>query len=168
MAIADETTLRIVLYEGEGAAALDAGDRGATVTALLEQGYAVTCAGAGAVAPADDSALLVLGRFENGQAPEAEDANGAVTVAFRDITGLDSEGITALVATERASTQSAKHGDWKPWFPVIELFNFPFFHFFQSSFNLSISFVSIPFVIIFIVPPTDGNANLDAPSPRCT
>ena len=66
-------------------------------------GYAVTCAGAGAVAPADDSALLVLGRFENGQAPEAEDANGAVTVAFRDITGLDSEGITALVETERAS-----------------------------------------------------------------
>ena len=50
MAIADETTLRIVLYEGEGAASLDAGDRGATVTALLEQGYAVTCAGAGAVA----------------------------------------------------------------------------------------------------------------------
>ena len=72
MAIADETTLRIVLYEGEGAASLNAADRGATVTALLEQGYAVTCAGAGAVAPADDSALLVLGRFENGQAPEAE------------------------------------------------------------------------------------------------
>ena len=49
MAIADETTLRIVLYEGEGAASLNAADRGATVTALLEQGYAVTCAGAGAV-----------------------------------------------------------------------------------------------------------------------
>ena len=57
MAIADETTLRIVLYEGEGAASLNAADRGATVTALLEQGYAVTCAGAGAVAPADDSAF---------------------------------------------------------------------------------------------------------------
>ena len=62
----------------------------------------------------------MLGRFENGQAPEAEDANGAVTVAFRDITGLDSEGITALVETERESTQSAKHGEWKPWFPVID------------------------------------------------
>ena len=37
MAIADETTLRIVLYEGEGAASLDAGDRGATVTALLSK-----------------------------------------------------------------------------------------------------------------------------------
>lgn len=120
MAITDETTLRIVLYEGEGAASLDAGDRGATVTALLEQGYAVTCAGAGAVAPADDSALLVLGQFENGQAPEAEDANGAVTVAFRDITGLNAEAVTALVEAERESTQSAKHGEWKPWFPVID------------------------------------------------
>ena len=50
MAIADETTLRIVLYEGEGAASLEASDRTATVSALLEQGYAVTCAGEGAVA----------------------------------------------------------------------------------------------------------------------
>jgi len=120
MAIADETTLRIVLYEGEGAAALEASDRSATVGALLDQGYAVTCAGSGAVAPADDSSLLVLGRFTNGKAPEAEDANGKVNVAFRDITGLKPDGITALVETERESTQSAKHGEWKPWFPVID------------------------------------------------
>ena len=120
MAIADETTLRIVLYEGEGAASLEASDRTATVSALLEQGYAVTCAGEGAVAPADESALLVLGRFADGKAPEAEDAAGNVSLAFRDITGLDPEGITALVETERESTQSAKHGEWKPWFPVID------------------------------------------------
>ena len=120
MAIADETTLRIVLYEGEGAATLDAAERGSTLMALLEKGYAVTCAGAGAVAPADDSALLVLGRFENGQAPEAEDANGAVSIRFRDIDGLDAEGITTLVEEERESTQTARHGEWKPWFPVID------------------------------------------------
>ena len=120
MAIANETTLRIVLYEGEGAASLEASDRSATVGALLDQGYAVTCAGSGAVAPADDSSLLVLGRFTNGKAPEAEDANGKVNVAFRDITGLEPDDITALVETERESTQSAKHGEWKPWFPVID------------------------------------------------
>ena len=91
MAIADETTMRIVLYEGEGAASLEAPDRTATVAALLEQGYAVTCAGEGAVAPADDSSLLVLGRFADGKAPEAEDAAGNVSLAFRDITGLDPE-----------------------------------------------------------------------------
>ncbi len=120
MAIADETTLRIVLYEGEGAATLDATERGSTLAALLGKGYAITCAGEGAVAPADDSALLVLGRFENGKAPEAEDANGKVAIRFRDIDGLDSEGITALVETERASSNAAQHGEWKPWFPVID------------------------------------------------
>ena len=120
MAIADETTLRVVLYEGEGAATLDAAERVSTLTTLLEKGYAVTCAGEGAVAPADDSALLVLGRFENGQTPEAEDANGAVPIRFRDIDGLDAEGITALVEEERESTQTAQHGEWKPWFPVID------------------------------------------------
>ena len=120
MAIADETTLRIVLYEGEGAASLEASDRTATVSALLEQGYAVTCAGEGAVAPADDSSLLVLGRFSDSKAPEAEDAAGNVSIAFRDITGLDPDGVTALVETEREATQSAKHGEWKPWFPVID------------------------------------------------
>jgi len=120
MAIADETTLRIVLYEGAGAATLDAAERGSTLTALLGKGYAVTCTGKGAVAPADDSALLVLGRFENGQAPEAEDANGDVQIRFRDIDGLDAEGITTLVEEERASTNAAQHGEWKPWFPVID------------------------------------------------
>ncbi len=120
MAIADETTLRIVLYEGEGAATLDATERGSTLTALLGKGYAVTCTGKGAVAPADDSALLVLGRFENGQAPEAEDANGDVQIRFRDIDGLDAEGITTLVEEERESTNAAQHGEWKPWFPVID------------------------------------------------
>jgi Pyruvate/2-oxoacid:ferredoxin oxidoreductase delta subunit len=120
MAIADETTLRIVLYEGAGAATLDAAERVSTLTTLLEKGYAVTCAGEGAVAPADDSALLVLGRFENGQAPEAEDANGKVAIRFRDIDGLNSEGITALVETERESSNAAQHGEWKPWFPVID------------------------------------------------
>jgi len=120
MAIADETTLRIVLYEGAGAATLDATERTSTLTALLGKGYAVTCAGSGAVAPADDSALLVLGRFENGQTPEAEDANGAVPIRFRDIDGLDAVGITALVEEERTSTNAAQHGEWKPWFPVID------------------------------------------------
>ena len=120
MAIADETTLRIVLYEGEGAATLAASDRCSTLTALLEKGYAVTCIGDGAVAPADDSTLLVLGRFENGQAPEAEDANSKVQVRFRDINGLDADGVTTLVEQEREDTQTARHGEWKPWFPVID------------------------------------------------
>ena len=120
MAIADETTLRIVLYEGEGAATLAASERCSTLTALLEKGYAVTCAGEGLASTTDGSALRVLGRFENGQAPQGEDANGEVPVRFRDIDGLDADGVAALVEQEREATQSARHGDWKPWFPVID------------------------------------------------
>ena len=47
MAITEETTLRIVLYEGENAEALSAEERCASLTALLEKGYSVTCAGNG-------------------------------------------------------------------------------------------------------------------------
>ena len=120
MAIAEETTLRIILYEGDGAETLAAEERGSTLVALLEKGYAVTCAGDGAVSPADESSLLVLGRFRNGQVPEAEDVNGQVSIRFRDINGHNPEEITQLVEKERESSQAAKHGDWKPWFPVID------------------------------------------------
>ena len=120
MAIAEETTMRIILYEGEGAVRLSAQERGAALLALLEKGYAVTCAGDGAVSPADESSLLILGRFNNGQAPEAEDINGAVSIRFRDINGHNSEEITQLVEEERANSLAAKHGAWKPWFPVID------------------------------------------------
>ena len=120
MAIADETTLRIVLYEGEGAAVLEAEERCSTLTALLEKGYAVTCAGEGVASTTDGSTLLVLGRFENGQAPQGEDVNGEVPIRFRDIDGLDAEGVSVLVEQEREATQTARHGEWKPWFPVID------------------------------------------------
>ena len=120
MAIADETTLRVVLYEGEDAKVLSAEERCASLTALLEKGYSVTCAGNGEVAPADGSALLVLGRFENGNVPQGKDTNGQVPIRFRDIDGLDAVGVAALVEEEREASQSAKHGEWKPWFPVID------------------------------------------------
>ena len=86
MSIADETTLRVVLYEGEDAQALSAEERCASLTALLEKGYSVTCAGNGEVAPSDGSALLVLGRFENGNVPQGEDTNGQVPIRFRTST----------------------------------------------------------------------------------
>jgi Pyruvate/2-oxoacid:ferredoxin oxidoreductase delta subunit len=90
------------------------------MTALLEKGYAVTCVGNGSVTPADGSTLLVLGRFDNGNVPQGKDATGEVLIRFRDIDGLDAEEITALVEKERDESQSAKHGEWKPWFPVID------------------------------------------------
>src|SRR4029434_1927872 len=36
------------------------------------------------------------------------------------VTGFDSNRITAIVESVRAETNAAKHGEWKPWFPVID------------------------------------------------
>ena len=106
--------LRVVLYEGEGAQSLGAEDRFATLTSLLSRGFGVTSAsGERAVAPADKSPAVVIGRFA-GHVPEVE---GAMT---RDITGLNAMQIADLVETTRAEASAPKHGEWKPWFPVID------------------------------------------------
>jgi Pyruvate/2-oxoacid:ferredoxin oxidoreductase delta subunit len=116
MAIKDETTLRVVLHEGGGASTLEAGERFAAVAALLERGHAVSRTTAGhAVAPHRQGRLVVLGRFEGGQAPAPQDG-----VTFHDITGRDSQGIAGLVEQTREHVGAAKHGEWKPWFPVID------------------------------------------------
>jgi Pyruvate/2-oxoacid:ferredoxin oxidoreductase delta subunit len=120
MSLKDQSTLRVVLYEGEGAQSLDANERYAALTALLERGYAVTrTTTQGSVAPADRTSLLVLGKF-NGPAPQAQDANGQVAVRFQNLDGTDAARVADLVEAERTERGAAKHGDWKPWFPVID------------------------------------------------
>jgi Pyruvate/2-oxoacid:ferredoxin oxidoreductase delta subunit len=106
--------LRIVLYEGTGAQSLSAGDRFATLTSLLSRGYGVSSvSGERAVAPADGSPTVVLGRFD-GPPPAIE---GATT---RDIAGLNPVQIAEVVETARAEASAPTHGTWKPWFPVID------------------------------------------------
>src|SRR5438105_9677610 len=121
MPLKEQTTLRVVLYEGDGAQPLEAGDRFTTMTTLLEKGFAVTrVSDKGRVAPADRTSLLVLGRFNDGRAPLGEDASGLVNLRFQDITDFGSNRIAEAVETLRAETNAARHGDWKPWFPVID------------------------------------------------
>ena len=121
MSLKDQTTLRIVLYEGTGATPLPAEDRFDAMTALLERGFAVTrTSGRGAVAPADRSSLMILGRFENGSPPAAEDAKAEIPLYFEDITGLDANDVAGKVEARREELNAARHGEWKPWFPVID------------------------------------------------
>src|SRR3989442_12946520 len=118
MNIKDQTTLRVVLYEGDGAQQLETAERFAAMTALLEKGFAVTrVAGGGRVAPADRTALLVLGCFDGGRAPQAEDADGQVHVRFQDISGFDWTRIAQTVEKVRADTNAARHGTWNQRFP---------------------------------------------------
>src|SRR5437667_10440965 len=115
MSLKDQTTLRVILYEGHGAQALEVNDRYAAMSGLLEKGFAVTrVAGEGRVAPADRASLLVLGRFDGGTPPRAEDTDGRVSVRFQDIAGFDVHRVAEAVESVRAETNAAKHGDWKP------------------------------------------------------
>lgn len=120
MSLSAEKTLRIVLYEGDGADAFSPHERFDTLTALLDQGYSVTRAGQGGqVARPDKSPVLVLGRF-GGNIPQAEDASGQVPLEFRDVSGLDPSAIAGEVELARTRHSAVKQGDWKPWFPVID------------------------------------------------
>lgn len=112
--------LRVILYEGNGAIALNAEARAKVMMALLDKGYAVTRSHQGGTAmPHDDRSLLVLGAFE-GKAPNLEDASGQVSIDTRDITGLDADAIIGLVEKSRGATPMNEPGKWKPWFPVID------------------------------------------------
>src|SRR3954468_14602580 len=118
MSLKDQSTLRVVLYEGDGAQALDASERFTAMTALLERGYSVTrTTTRGNVAAADRTSLLVLGKFGS-STPAAEDASGNVAVQFRNLDQFDAQHVADLVETERTQRGAVRQGEWKPWFPV--------------------------------------------------
>lgn len=120
----DTHPIQIVLYEGNGAAALPAERRVDILTVLLDKGYAVTLAAPGDVAasgravPASQR-LLVLGDFP-GEAPALEDAAGSVAIEARSLRGLSTEQVLELVELYRDDAPMNQPGAWKPWFPVID------------------------------------------------
>jgi Pyruvate/2-oxoacid:ferredoxin oxidoreductase delta subunit len=120
MSLKDESTLRVVLYEGEGAQPFSSDERFAAMTTLLERGYSVTrTTTRGNVAPGDRTSLLVLGKFEHSSLPPDDVSNGT-SVRFKNLDRLDGAQIAEVVEMERTQRQAARHGDWKPWFPVID------------------------------------------------
>ncbi len=120
MALTTQSTLRVVLYEGANAQPLEAGDRFAALSALLEKGFAVTRVSGGRVAPHDRGSMLVLGKFAGGGSLATEGLSAETPVRFQDITGFDTNRIRESAESARAEFGAAKHGDWKPWFPVID------------------------------------------------
>jgi Pyruvate/2-oxoacid:ferredoxin oxidoreductase delta subunit len=121
MSITEESTLRVLLYEGNGSTELESQSRFDTMTRLLEGGYAVTRAtGNGKVAAHDRGAMLVLGQFADGKPPEAQIEQPETSVRFKDIADLDQDAILETVESTRTETGAAQPGVWKPWFPVID------------------------------------------------
>ncbi len=109
MAIKDQTALKIVVHEGVGAQPLGSQERFSLVTALLEKGYSVKRAVNGEAEAIDSSNALTLGRF-------SESAQGR----SHRIDQFDLDRICEAVEQARAEIGALKHGEWKPWFPVID------------------------------------------------
>ena len=109
-------TLRLIVYEGPGAQPLGADRRYQTVRTLLERGFAVTQSGsARPVSPPDRAPVVVLGDFDS-----AVDFAPDPNIRFRDLRNIDETQLCELIETERTETATARHGEWKPWFPVID------------------------------------------------
>ncbi len=132
MSLHDQSTLRLVLFEGPDATPLPPSDRLAILTGLLERGYSVTrVTGQGPVARHTTGPLLVFGRFGVGRQPTPEPAaepGATSSVRFADLDELSNnrpagplaDEVISRVEAERQTAQAARHGDWKPWFPVID------------------------------------------------
>jgi len=121
MSLTEESTLRVLLYEGAGATDLPSSNRLETMTALLERGYTVSrTTGTGNVAPHDRGSLYVMGRFEGGKTPTDHIEQDETSLRFQDIGELNTDAIIEKVESVRAETNSVQPGNWKPWFPVID------------------------------------------------
>jgi Pyruvate/2-oxoacid:ferredoxin oxidoreductase delta subunit len=121
MSLTTTSALRVVLHGGAQAPALEANECFAALTALLEKGFAVSrTTESEAISPLGRGATLVLGKLPNGAAPGSEAAADSSRVLFRDVTGLDTTAIVELAETTRAEVGAISHGEWKPWFPVID------------------------------------------------
>jgi len=114
-----DPALRLVLYEGAGAQPLASEDRFDMIRSLLERGYAVTRrSNATFDVAVDASPTIVLARFDDGQPPAVAAKDTALR--FQDIDGVEHTRIGELVETVRSAFGAARHGEWKPWFPVID------------------------------------------------
>jgi Pyruvate/2-oxoacid:ferredoxin oxidoreductase delta subunit len=112
--------IHILLYEGTGSRPLPGDHRFSILTGLLDRGYTVSRTGTGACLPAEDTTLVVLAEFPDGLAPVLEDRTGRVDIAAHDISGMDADGVVALVEKSRGERPMNQPGQWKPWFPVID------------------------------------------------
>lgn len=117
--------LRIVLYEGKGAAVIEEDTRFDALKSLLDGGYAVTRSnGNGNVAQHDDRAMVVFGRFEGDSPFNAGNGNGHDSDVALHVHGIESnhDGAAIFATAEQVREKQSidKPGGWKPWFPVID------------------------------------------------
>lgn len=115
-------SLRVVLYEGVGSRPIPDADRFAMMTTLLQGGYAVTSVRTGARTSPEGARtpIVVLGRFDSPPPHEGQSDSAAAPIFFRDIEGIDTAAVPAIVESMHAEARTGRPGGWKPWFPVID------------------------------------------------
>ena len=119
MNLAETSTLRVVLMEPEKGES-QASSRFEKMQALLERGYSVTRATPGGnTSPNPRTSMLVVGEFTDGKRPSDLESEG-LEVRFEEAAGLDTESLVQKAESMRSDASAFKHGDWKPWFPVID------------------------------------------------
>ncbi|HEX8311367.1 MAG TPA: ferredoxin family protein, partial [Chthoniobacteraceae bacterium] len=119
MSLRDETTLHIVLQEGATAEPLSAEDRYSTIASLLERGYAVSRrTDSHEAVPGQGSPTLHLGRFTS--EPEGSGVEQGSLKRSYNIKSLNAAQVADVVESVRGEVKAAAHGQWKPWFPVID------------------------------------------------
>lgn len=104
---------RVVVFEGDGARALEESRRFELFRGLLENGYAVTSLRQGTV-NGQENVTVVLGDFA-GESSDRDDAQRS-----RNISGMDLPAVYQAVESARVDPAGAKPAKWKPWFPVID------------------------------------------------
>src|SRR5262245_53287943 len=110
MAIKDQTALQVVLYEGAGAQTLAPQERFSILTALLERGYGIIRSiSSQSAETVNEEGALVVGRFTASAASRSH-----------QIDDFDVNRICEAVEQARSEAHALKHGEWKPWFPVID------------------------------------------------
>lgn len=117
MGLKDQPVARILIYQGEGTLPLDPAEKASLMQALLSRGFAVTVAGEGRAAPADESDVVVLGRFSN---PDFKKEAVHSGWRWKDIQGHSEEQVAEWIQTARNENGLPPRVEWKPWFPVID------------------------------------------------
>jgi Pyruvate/2-oxoacid:ferredoxin oxidoreductase delta subunit len=121
--------LQVIVFEGNGAGTWDKGNRISVTATLLDRGYSVMRVTEDSdpdslTDVSGEAPVIVLGQFSE-RTPEVVDKAGSLRIETRNTTGLDAEGIVALVDEVRGGldaglNQPGQNGAWKPWFPVID------------------------------------------------
>ena len=123
----DRFNLRVVLLEESGGEPLGDDERFNLLVSLLDAGYEVTRLDNGYTVMSERSSTsLVLGRFNGREPPGVAGitapglGRGEAEAHVRDITGLDTDGVLAVVERAREESGARRLSHWTPWFPVID------------------------------------------------